>query len=416
MNIKKRASLTALVGVLALTGAACGSDKKSTDTSSGNNSSSGSQSQSAPADTVTAIPSLTGVGTSVILDAGTAGALKTLGVAVAPSGKATFDAPTSTITFPITSGYAEIHSNPAFKPGFIMGSVYHEGSGFTLTAGKTVVSLSDFVVDPGNSMLYGTVGGIGPMIPLLSLDGANVKVSMEAGNVVLFGTVAKLTETAVGALNKAFSLPADKALKAGTPLGVVRLVAKGTANTYNPATDKTAEITRLGGKQTAVKLDAGTAEALKSLGVTVAPTGKGTFDAATSTVGFPITGGFAAIHADHNYQPGYIVGNVVHEGSGLKFSKGSTSIEVTNFVVDPGASTLTATAGGKAGIPLLSLDGAAVNVSQSGSDVVLQGTVAKLTATGASALNSTFGVTAFKEGLPLGVVTLTASQAAAPTP
>jgi hypothetical protein len=80
-------------------------------------------------------------------------------------------------------------------------------------------------------------------------------------------------------------------------------------------------------------------------------------------------------------------------------------------VVDPGTSILTATAGGKAGIPLLSLDGTNVNVSMSGSDVVLQGTVAKLTAAGASALNSTFGVSAFKEGIPLGVVTLTASQA-----
>jgi hypothetical protein len=406
MQIKRRASLTALVGILALAGAACGSDSK-------DDSASTSQGSGAPqaVDTVTAIPSLTGVGTSVILDAGTAGALKGLGVAVAPSGSATFEASTSTITFPITSGYAEIHSDPAFKPGYIVGSVVHEGSGFTLTAGKTVVSLSDFVVDPGNSMLYGTVGGIGPSIPLLSLDGTNVKVTMESGNVVLFGTVAKLTETATGALNKAFN---TTALKAGTPLGVVRLVAKGTATTYDPAADKTAEITRLGGKQTAVKLDAGTADALKSLGVSVAPIGTGTFDAATGTVSFPITGGFAAIHSDKGYKPGYIAGNVVHEGSGLKFSKGNQSIEVTNFVVDPGASTLTATAGGKAGIPLLSLDGTNVAVSQSGSDVVLQGTVAKLTATGASALNSTFGVSAFKEGIPLGVVTLTAAQAETP--
>jgi hypothetical protein len=400
----KRASLTALVGVLALTGAACGSDKKDSASTSGGSGT------SQPTDSVTAIPSLTGVGTSVILDAGTASALKGLGVAVAPSGSATFEASTSTITFPITSGYAEIHSDPAFKPGYIVGSVVHEGSGFTLTAGKTVVSLSDFVVDPGNSMLYGTVGGIGPSIPLLSLDGTNVKVTMESGNVVLFGTVAKLTETAVGALNKAFN---TTALKAGTPLGVVRLVAKGTATTYNPTADKTAEITRLAGKQTAVKLDAGTAEALKSLGVTVAPTGSGKFDAGTGTVSFPITGGFAAIHSDKGYKPGYIAGNVVHEGSGLKFSKGNQSIEVTNFVVDPGASMLTATAGGKSGIPLLFLDGTNVAVSQAGSDVVLQGTVARLTATGASALNSTFGVTAFKEGIPLGVVTLTASQATA---
>ena len=42
------------------------------------------------------------MGTSVILDAGTAGALKGLGVAIAPSGSATFEASTSTITFPIT--------------------------------------------------------------------------------------------------------------------------------------------------------------------------------------------------------------------------------------------------------------------------------------------------------------------------
>ncbi len=412
MNMKKRASLTALVGVLALAGAACGSSKSS-DTSS---SASTTPSPSAATDTVTAIPSLTGVGTSVILDSGTAGALKTLGVAVAPSGTATFDAATSTITFPITSGYAEIHSDASFKPGNIVGSIVHEGSGFTLKAGSTTVALSDFVVDPGNSMLYGTVAGIGPSIPLLALDGTNVKVTMESGNVVLFGTVAKLTTTAVGALNKAFALPADKALKAGTPLGVVRLVAKGTANTYDATTDKTTEISRLGGKQTAVKLDAGTADALKSLGVAVAPNGKGTFDAATSTVAFPITGGFAAIHSNHSYQPGYIVGNVVHEGSGLTFSKGSTKLELTNFVVDPGASTLTATAGGKTGIPVLSLDGANVTVSTSGSDVVLQGTVAKLTSTAASVLNTTFSTTAFKEGLPLGVVTLTASQAPAPTP
>lgn len=43
------------------------------------------------------------------------------------------------------------------------------------------------------------------------------------------------------------------------------------------------------------------------------------------------------------------------------------------------------------------------------SGVVLDGTVAKLTATAATALNSTFGVSAFKEGLPLGVVHLVAT-------
>ena len=392
MRIRSKATGAALLAALALFGAACGDDS-STDSAG---------TTSGTTDMVTAIPSLSGVGTSVTLDGGTAAALTSLGVSIAPSGSATFDAATSTITFPITAGYAEIHSDLSFKPGYILGSIDHAGSGFTLTAGSTKVELSDFVVDPGNSVLYGTVGGT-PMVPLLSLDGTAVKVSMEDGNVVLDGTVAKLTDTAAGALNKAFNVDA---IKAGTPLGVVHLVAKGQATTYS---DKTTAISRLTGKSTSVTLDSGTAAALESLGVAVAPVGSATFDAKTGTVSFPITGGFAAIHSDLNYKPGYIAGTVIHQASGLRFSKGNKSIEVTDFVVDPGNSILTASAGGNSGIPLLDLDGNAVKVGSEGDDVTLDGTVAKLTQGGADALNATFGVTAFTAGLPLGVVHLVAS-------
>ncbi len=400
MSLKTKASIAALVGAMALAGAACGDDNSSTSNASGSGESG--------ANTVTAIPSLSGTGTSVKIDAGTAEALKSLGVALAPTGSATFEAATSTITFPITSGYAEIHSDLNVKPGYIQGSIAHEGSGFSLSAGSTKVELGDFVVDPGNSVLYGTVGGT-PKVPLLSLDGTNVKVSMEGSDVVLQGTVAKLTDTAAGALNKAFNVTA---LKAGLPLGTVRLVAKGAVTTYDAAADKTARISRLDGKATNVTLDAGTAKALQTLGVAVAPIGTAKFDSATSTVSFPITGGFAAIHSDLNYKPGYIAGTVLHEASGLRFSKGNRSIDVTDFVVDPGNSILTASSGGKFGIPLLSLDGTNVKVSMEGSDVVLQGTVAKLTSTGAGALNSTFGVSDFKEGTPLGVVRLVAASPA----
>jgi hypothetical protein len=397
MSFKTKASVAALVGALALAGVACG-DNNSSDSNASGAARSGNK--------VTAIPSLSGVGTSVKLDAGTAEALKSLGVTLAPVGAASFEASTSTITFPITSGYAEIHSDLSTKPGYIQGSIAHEDSGFSLSAGSTKVELSDFIVDPGNSVLYGTVGGA-PKVPLLFLDGTNVRVGTEAGNVVLEGTVAKLTDTAAGALNKAFNVTA---LKAGIPLGSVRLVAKGTATTYDAVADQTARISRLDGKATNVTLDAGTAKALQTLGVSVAPTGSAKFDSATSTVSFPITGGFAAIHSDLGYKPGYIAGTVNHEASGLKFSKGNRSIEVTDFVVDPGNSILTASSGGKSGIPLLSLDGTNVKVSMEGSDVVLQGTVAKLTATGAAAMNSTFGVSDFKEGLPLGVVRLVAAS------
>ena len=402
MSIKTKASIAALVGALALTGVACG------DSDSSGPSASGAAQPTQSGDKVTALPSLTGVGTSVKIDPGTAEALKSLGVALAPVGTATFEASSSTITFPITSGYAEIHSDPNAKPGFIQGSIAHEDSGFSLTAGSTKVELTDFVVDPGNSMLYGTVGGA-PKVPLLLLDGTAVKVGSDgAGNVVLEGTVAKLTDTAADALNKAFNVTA---LKAGIPLGSVKLVAKGSPSTYDAVADKTARVSRLDGKATNVTLDSGTAKALETLGVAVAPTGSATFDSATSTVSFPITGGFVAIHSDLGYKPGYIAGTVNHEASGLRFSKGDKSIEVTDFVVDPGNSLLTASSGGKSGIPLLSLDGKAVKVSTEGSDVVLQGTVAKLTAPGAAALNATFGVSDFKAGMPLGVVRLVAAAA-----
>ncbi len=385
-----------LIGALALVTAACGNDKS--DNSAAN-------ATDKTADMVTAIPSLSGIGTAVAIDAGTAGALTSLGVALTPSGSATFDAGTSTITFPITSGYAEIHSDVNYKPGYIAGSIQHQGSGISLTAGSTKVELSNFVVDPANSMLYGTVGGA-PKVPLLFLDGTAVKVSTERGNVVLQGTVAKLTETAAGALNGAFK---TTAIKAGMPLGGVRLVAKGQAVTYNAAVDKTTTIARLNGEGTSVKLDAGTAAALKSLNVAVAPTGSGTFDAGTGTVTFPITGGFASIHSDPAFQPGYIAGVVLHEGSGLKFTAGAKSLELTNFVVDPGNSVLTATAGSTAGIPILFLDGTAVKVTPTSTGAILDGTVAKLTSTAADTLNKTFGVTAFKEGIPLGVVHLVAT-------
>ena len=228
---------------------------------------------------------------------------------------------------------------------------------------------------------------------------------MPGGNVQLYGTVAKLTDTAASALNAAFK---TNALTAGIPLGTVRLLADATGAVTFPGTGVTS-IPRLSGVSTSVIADTGTLAALKSLGVSVAPTGKGTFDASTGTLGFPITGGFAAIHQDKSFKPGYVVGSVSHQGSGLKFTKGSKSIELDNFIVDPGDSVLTGTVGTSIGVPLLSLDGGNLQITEPNGNVQLYGTVAKLTDTAATALNTTFGVTAFKAGMPLGVVRLVAS-------
>lgn len=63
-------------------------------------------------------------------------------------------------------------------------------------------------------------------------------------------------------------------------------------------------------------------------------------------------------------------------------------------MIDTGSSIRTAPSGDKSGIPLVSLGGTIAAVFRLGPDVVLHGAVAKLTAAGRSALNSTFNVTA----------------------
>lgn len=189
--------------------------------------------------------------------------------------------------------------------------------------------------------------------------------------------------------------------------------SSGSSSSKAPATSASskpspmAQIATLTGVDTQVTLDPSTAMALKGLNVTVAPVAPATAKVVgTDTIAaFPITGGNVQIY-DKNVNP-YITGKVTHTG-GLMFSAGGKTLAATNFIVDPGTSMLTATVGGSQ-VPLLALDGTNVQISKEGANVVLTGTVAKLTKTAADALNMTFGVTAFKEGIPLGKVKLTAA-------
>ncbi|HMD45008.1 MAG TPA: hypothetical protein VKG43_02530, partial [Acidimicrobiales bacterium] len=363
----------------------------------------GATSAASPTDQVTTIPALSGVGTTLNLNPATAQALTSLGVTVAPYGTAT--ASGSAVTFPITSGYVEIHSDKSHKPGYIVGSIEHYGSGLTLTAGTKTVTLSDFVVDPGDSNLYASVDGVPDKSPLLQLDGRKVAVSMDgSGDVVLNGTVANLTPSAASALDTAFG---TQAIKGGTSLGTVHLVAKGTANTYSGSV---AAISRLTGTSTSLVLNPKTAAALTSLGIQAGVTGGAT--ASGGTVTFPITGGSVVIHTNHSYRPGYVDGVVLHQGSGLTLAKGSTTVSLTDFTIDPGDSVLYGNVNGQVGaanVPLLQLDGRSLKISTSGGAVHLDGTVANLTPTAATALNQAFGTTAFTAGTPLGTAHIVAT-------
>src|ERR1700761_4425334 len=63
-----------------------------------------------PADTVTTITNLTGTGVALTFNTATIAALKAVGVTVAGVGGAIVAAGGASMTLPITSGYAEVHS------------------------------------------------------------------------------------------------------------------------------------------------------------------------------------------------------------------------------------------------------------------------------------------------------------------
>jgi hypothetical protein len=176
-----------------------------------------------------------------------------------------------------------------------------------------------------------------------------------------------------------------------------------------------AQIDALSGQKTEVTLDAGFVEALSTLKLTPAPVG----DAKITKAGvarFPITGGNLTYYEPGTVSP-YVQGEIDHEGSGLSLTGGGKVVELTDFVVDPGASVLT----GKVSVdgevaaesaPLFFLDGRTLEPLQaSGSTAVLEGTTVKLKDEAAMLLNDTFGTDALKGGMVIGVAKITVNTA-----
>lgn len=153
----------------------------------------------------------------------------------------------------------------------------------------------------------------------------------------------------------------------------------------------------LTGEETVLVLDAGTADVLTENDVTVEPVAPA--KASGDGIGFPVTGGEVDSES--------LAGTIDHSG-GLVFAAGGTEVEVTDFVVDTAAETLTATTGG-AELTLLDLDLSGLQRSDEGGSIVLEGITATLSADAAAALNEAFGVKLFEKGLAIGDVTVTAT-------
>ena len=180
-----------------------------------------------------------------------------------------------------------------------------------------------------------------------------------------------------------------------------------------------AQIDSLTGKDTSVALDGGFLKALGTLKLTPAAVGSAAISK-TRVASFPITGGNVTYYKPGSVSP-YVQGEIDHDGSGLSLtSADGKKVELTDFVVDPGTSTLTGTVSvdGKVAAdsaPLFFLDGRTLQplkTNSSAGTATLQGTTVKLKQDAAALLNKTFGTDALKGGLPIGVATITVNTAA----
>ncbi|WP_104132015.1 hypothetical protein [Cryobacterium sp. M91] len=200
----------ASAGILIAGLAGCSSDAGTT-TPAPASSSSSSDSASADATPLASIPSLSGVDTAVLLDADFGAALTSLGLAAGTVGTATLEE--GSLHFPITGGNVDYY-DPAedYRP-FVQGSIEHEGSGFSLTAGDIVVELTNFTIDPGTSELFGDVSVNGESAAtqalLFDLYGGTLEpLKMDGDNAILTGTTVHISSVAAGLLNSTFSTDA----------------------------------------------------------------------------------------------------------------------------------------------------------------------------------------------------------------
>ncbi len=177
---------------------------------------------------VAQIDQLTGRTTAVALDAGFVKALQSLKVTPGTVGDARLTKSGSAV-FPITGGNVTYYKPGSVSP-YVQGRIDHEGSGLSLKAGGKTVRLTNFVVDPGASVLTGTVSVNGkeaaPSAPLFFLDGRTLQPlqANDNGTAVLQGTTVKLKAEAAELLNTTFGIDA---LQEGLVIGK----AKITVNT-----------------------------------------------------------------------------------------------------------------------------------------------------------------------------------------
>ena len=224
-SLTKKTGAVALVLSAGLVLSACTSESDSDSSAATTTTTAAADTSSQSAEPIATLdPIPTGGTTAVALDAAFVEALTTLGLTPGIVGNATLEG--TTVTFPITGGALSVYDPEGDYRPFVQGTVLHQGSGLSLTAGGATVELTNFTVDPGTpARLFGDVSAGGqlvvPSAPLFIVDGSTLEgVAMEGSNAVLSGSEIELTQEAADLLNQTFM---TDALAEGLLIGIATI-------------------------------------------------------------------------------------------------------------------------------------------------------------------------------------------------
>jgi len=183
-----------------------------------------------------------------------------------------------------------------------------------------------------------------------------------------------------------------------------------SASQKSEAPKPVASIDALSGQDTQIALDQGFLDALTQL--ELEPGVVQDAELTDGTLSFPITGGNVTVFEPGQVSP-YVIGQVQHENSGLSLTAGDTTVELTNFNVDPGVSRVygDVSVNGETVVTsayLFSLDGRTLEpLKAEGDQAILTGTKVAISDVAAPLLNDTFNTDAVEPGLLVGVATIT---------
>ena len=174
--------------------------------------------------------------------------------------------------------------------------------------------------------------------------------------------------------------------------GALAVVAAPTATAHS---GNAVKLRKAG--DTRLTLASSAADALGSLGVSVAPINPS--KARRGAVTFPITGG--------EIDPSTAAGVINHSG-GLRLSAGDVMVRLRNFRIR--GTTLSAAVEGDR-VPIIKLGLGNAKITRPGLGTKVSNVAVRLNETGADALNAAFGTTALKAGFRLGTAVVNAKPA-----